>query len=390
MTHLFVGEEEYCSDIALMEELAKEMIVVVVANGDFTLPAKSNARIMEKPFYCFPVTAILNTDINTRVKEGGKLRLNGVRALVVDDEPMNLVVGKSIFKRYGMVVSTATSGPESIDICREKQFDIIFMDHMMGGMDGVEAMKKIRGDVLGLDNNVPIVALTANAMSSAKQMFLSEGFDGFVSKPIEIEELERVLKQVLPKSLLTFEFEDEDGNSYIEEVEEEAEGIEEVSEKESEKTLAEKLEGSNIDVEAGLKYCLGDEEFYNTLLIQFANEASEKIPALMNFYEQKDWGNYEIIVHALKSTAKMIGAMDLSEEALKLEKAAKEKRENYIFDNHDHVMSVYEVLKERINHAVGDDSGAGEENEVLEFKPEGSKEEKPSDDVFEFEPMEEE
>ena len=133
-----------------------------------------------------------------------------------------------------------------------------------------------------------------------------------------------------------------------------------------------------------------EEEFYNTLLIQFANEASEKIPALMNFYEQKDWGNYEIIVHALKSTAKMIGAMDLSEEALKLEKAAKEKKENYIFDNHDHVMSVYEVLKERINHAIGDDSGAGEENEVLEFKPEGSKEEKPSEDVFEFEPMEEE
>jgi signal transduction histidine kinase/DNA-binding NarL/FixJ family response regulator len=393
MTHLFVGEEEYCSDIELMEELAKEMIVVVVANQDFTLPAKSNARIMEKPFYCFPVTAILNTDINTRIKEGGKLRLNGVRALVVDDEPMNLVVGKSIFKRYGMVVSTATSGPESIDICREKQFDIIFMDHMMGGMDGVEAMKKIRGDVTGLDNNVPIVALTANAMSSAKQMFLSEGFDGFVSKPIEIEELERVLKQVLPKSLLSFEYEDEDGNSYIgEEEDEEPENMAKAAPiKEPEKkTLAEKLEGSNIDVEAGLKYCLGDEEFYNTLLIQFANEASEKIPALMNFYEQKDWGNYEIIVHALKSTSKMIGAMDLSEEALKLEKAAKEKKENYIFDNHDHVMSVYEVLKEKINQATGFDSGSEGDSEVLEFKPEGSMEEKSSDDVLEFAPMEEE
>ena len=393
MTHLFVGEEEYCSDIELMEELAKEMIVVVVANADFTLPAKSNARIMEKPFYCFPVTAILNTDINTRIKEGGKLRLNGVRALVVDDEPMNLVVGKSIFKRYGMVVSTATSGPESIDICREKQFDIIFMDHMMGGMDGVEAMKKIRGDVTGLDNNVPIVALTANAMSSAKQMFLSEGFDGFVSKPIEIEELERVLKQVLPKSLLSFEYEDEEGNSYIgEEEDEEPENKAKAAPiKEAEKqTLAEKLEGSNIDVEAGLKYCLGDEEFYNTLLIQFANEASEKIPALMDFYEQKDWGNYEIIVHALKSTSKMIGAMDLSEEALKLEKAAKEKRENYIFDNHDHVMSVYEVLKEKINQATGSGSGIEGDGEVLEFKPEGSMEEKSSDDVLEFAPMEEE
>ena len=391
MTHLFVGEEEYCSDIELMEKLAKDMIVVVVANQDFTLPAKSNARILEKPFYCFPVTTILNTDINTRVKEGGKLRLNGVRALVVDDEPMNLVVGKSIFKRYGIVVSPATSGPESIDICREKQFDIIFMDHMMGGMDGVEAMKKIRGDVAGLDNNVPIVALTANAMSSAKQMFLSEGFDGFVSKPIEIEELERVLKQVLPKTLLSFEYDDEDGNAYIAEEENEEAETKAVPIKETEKkTLAEKLEGSNIDVEAGLKYCLGDEEFYNTLLIQFANEASEKIPALMNFYEQKDWGNYEIIVHALKSTSKMIGAMDLSEEALKLEKAAKEKKENYIFENHDHVMSVYEVLKEKINQATGSGSGIEGDGEVLEFKPEGSMEEKSSDDVLEFAPMEEE
>ena len=390
MTHLFVGEEEYCSDIELMEELAKEMIVVVVANGDFMLPAKSNARIMEKPFYCFPVTAVLNTDINTRVKEGGKLRLNGVRALVVDDEPMNLVVGKSIFKRYGMVVSTATSGPESIDICREKQFDIIFMDHMMGGMDGVEAMKKIRGDVTGLDNNVPIVALTANAMSSAKQMFLSEGFDGFVSKPIETEELERVLKQVLPKSLISIEYEDEDENPNTREEENEVNGIEtkEEAEKDSEKTLAERLEGSNIDVGAGLKYCLGDEEFYNTLLIQFANEASEKIPALMKYYEEKDWGNYEIIVHALKSTSKMIGAMDLSDEALQLEKAAKEKKEKYIFDNHDHVMSIYEVLKERINHATGEGPGVEEKNEVLEFKPEDSEEQ--SEDVFEFEPMEEE
>ncbi len=388
MTHLFVGEEEYCSDIELMEKLAKDMIVVVVANQDFTLPAKSNARILEKPFYCFPVTAILNTDINTRVKEGGKLRLNGVRALVVDDEPMNLVVGKSIFKRYGMVVSTATSGPESIDICREKQFDIIFMDHMMGGMDGVEAMKKIRGDVTGLDNNVPIVALTANAMSSAKQMFLSEGFDGFVSKPIEIEELERVLKQVLPKSLLSFEYEDEEGNSYIGE-EEKEETKEAIIKEPEKKTLAEKLEGSKIDVEAGLKYCLGDEEFYNTLLIQFANEASEKIPALMDFYEQKDWGNYEIIVHALKSTSKMIGAMELSEEALKLEKAAKEKKESYIFDNHDHVMSVYEVLKEKINQATDNSSGSESESEVLEFKPEDGKD-KSSDDVLEFAPMEEE
>ena len=393
MTHLFVGEEEYCTDIEYMEELAKEMIVVVVANGDFVLPAKSNARIMEKPFYCFPVVSVLNSDINTKDKGAGKLRLNGVRALVVDDEPMNLVVAKSIFKRYGMVVATAASGQESIDICREKHFDIIFMDHMMGGMDGVEAMKRIRSDVSGLANNVPIVALTANAMSSAKQMFLNEGFDGFVSKPIEIEELERVLKQVLPKSSLSYEYEDENGITYISDKEETNDKeviIEEEEEPFKKLTLKERLEGNKIDVDAGLSYCLGDEEFYTTLLLQFAKEADEKIPDLTRFYNEKDWGNYEIIVHALKSTAKMVGAMPLSNDALELEKAAKEKRENYILENHTRVMSELELLKENIYFAVADtsDKEEEEEEEILEFKPEEASEES-SDEVLEFKPVNE-
>ncbi|MBQ2183894.1 MAG: response regulator, partial [Lachnospiraceae bacterium] len=392
MTHLFVGEEEYCTDIEYMEELAKEMIVVVVANGDFVLPAKSNARIMEKPFYCFPVVSVLNSDINTKDKGAGKLRLNGVRALVVDDEPMNLVVAKSIFKRYGMVVATAASGQESIDICREKHFDIIFMDHMMGGMDGVEAMKRIRSDVSGLANNVPIVALTANAMSSAKQMFLNEGFDGFVSKPIEIEELERVLKQVLPKSSLSYEYEDENGITYISDKEETNDKeviIEEEEEPFKKLTLKERLEGNKIDVDAGLSYCLGDEEFYTTLLLQFAKEADEKIPDLTRFYNEKDWGNYEIIVHALKSTAKMVGAMPLSNDALELEKAAKEKRENYILENHTRVMSELELLKENIYFAVADTSDKEEEEEeILEFKPEEASEES-SDEVLEFKPVNE-
>ena len=202
LTHLFIAEDEYNDNVDLIESLAKEMVVAVVANEGMVLPKNSHVKVLEKPFYCFPVVSILNSTVDSKEERVKKLRCDGVRALVVDDESMNLVVAKSIFGRYGMKVTTVTSGQESIDICREKVFDIIFMDHMMSGMDGVEAMKRIRTDVSGLNGSIPIVALTANAMSSAKQMFLSEGFDGFVSKPIEIEELERVLKQVLPKSLI--------------------------------------------------------------------------------------------------------------------------------------------------------------------------------------------
>ncbi|MBR6987369.1 MAG: response regulator [Clostridiales bacterium] len=364
MTHLFVAEEEYNDNVELIESLAKDMVVTVVANDDIVLPRNTGVRVLEKPFYCFPVVSILNSTIDDTKMVDKKLRCNGVRALVVDDESMNLVVAKSIFRRYGMKVSTATSGQESIDICREKVFDIIFMDHMMGGMDGVEAMKRIRTDVSGLNGSIPIVALTANAMSSAKQMFLSEGFDGFVSKPVEIEELERVLKQVLPKSVITYE---ESYASTNNEDEPEEKVEEKVISKSDEDVFAQ-LKKSGIDTDAGIKYCVGDKEFYRSLLIQFANESNDKIPSLRKFFHAHDWHNYEIIVHALKSTSKMIGITDLSEEAKALEMAAKEQKEDFISSNHEQVLMDYSryaaEIKEKLNVATEDD------DEVFEFEPE--------------------
>ena len=364
LTHLFIGEEEYNDNVELIEKLARDMVVAVVANEDIVLPRNTRVRVLEKPFYCFPVVSILNSTVDDKKEADKKLRCNGVRALVVDDESMNLVVAKSIFRRYGMKVATATSGQESIDICREKVFDIIFMDHMMGGMDGVEAMKRIRTDVSGLNGSIPIVALTANAMSSAKQMFLSEGFDGFVSKPVEIEELERVLKQVLPKSAITYE--EKYADISIEE-EPEPEKVK-AAEKISDEDVFAQLKKIGIDTDAGIKYCVGDQEFYKSLLIQFANETSEKIPSLKKFFHEKDWHNYEIIVHALKSTSKMIGIMDLSEEAKALEMAAKELKADFITDNHEQVLMDYSryaaEIKEKLN------AGSDEDDEVFEFEPE--------------------
>lgn len=204
LTHLFVAEEEYYAAKDILEEIAHTVIVAVVANNTFKLPENSRARILEKPFYCFPVTAILNMDAEEEsVHE--RMMLKGVKTLVVDDEPMNLTVARSIFKRYGMIVTTAASGPESIELCRDMDFDLVFMDHMMRGMDGVEAMKRIKADANREGKDIPVIALTANAMSTAKKMFLDEGFDGFVSKPIEIEELERAIKKALPKNLITYE-----------------------------------------------------------------------------------------------------------------------------------------------------------------------------------------
>ena len=370
LTHVFVGEEEYRDNVDLLEKLARDMVVAVVANDDLVLPKNSRVKLLEKPFYCFPVVSVLNSSVGDVADTVKKMRCNGVRALVVDDESMNLVVAKSIFSRYGMEVTTVTSGQESIDICREKVFDIIFMDHMMSGMDGVEAMKRIRTDVSGLNASIPIVALTANAMSSAKQMFLAEGFDGFVSKPVETEELERVLKLVLPKKSITY-----DDGSVPEEDDDYAEAPKAPALVPGDVEAADpmdKLDDAGINTAAGLKYCVDDVEFYKSLLIQFASEYDEKIESMKSYYGKKDWHNYEILVHALKSTAKMIGAADLSEKAKSLEMAAKSSDEAFILSNHDQTMMDYgricgEIKAQLMNIPADADE---DDDEVFEFVPE--------------------
>ena len=131
------------------------------------------------------------------LSDNDKTDWSGVRVLVVDDEPMNLLVAESIFGAYGMEVQTAESGAEAVRRVGEELFDIIFMDHMMPEMDGVEAMRRIRELQRAELTKTPVVALTANAVSGAREMLLSEGFDEFVAKPVERHKLERVLRLIL-------------------------------------------------------------------------------------------------------------------------------------------------------------------------------------------------
>ncbi|MBO4391091.1 MAG: response regulator [Lachnospiraceae bacterium] len=396
LTHLFVAEEEYDSDPDFIESLTRRMIVTVVSNPDTKFPAGSRVKVMEKPFYCFPVVSTLNSKFRGDSESDLHMVVRDVHALVVDDEPMNLVVAKSIFNRYGMKVSTANSGMESVEMCRKEKYDIIFMDHMMSGMDGVEALKKIRSDVTGLDHDVPVVALTANAMSSAKKMFADEGFDGFVSKPIETEELERVLRRVLPKTAISFVKNEEEYEHFLNN--QDYEVVEKVD-TDSPVTFKESLKLAGVDVETGLHYCAGDVEFYKTLLEQISSEAEGKINKLCSDFHNKDWKDYEILIHATKSTSKTIGALAVSNDALSLEQAAKSKNAEYIEKNHDRFIVTYRELIRSLNAALAIDAPAEmkpeeevdvQSDEVFEFNPdeEGENNNTQSDDVMEFSPDE--
>ena len=162
-----------------------------------------------KPLYGIPVTRIMNGEQlyvdEEDFRKAGKPVFDGVRALVVDDEPMNLVVATGLFSDYKMITDTADSGRKAIEKFRGEDYDVIFMDHMMPGMDGVEAMHRLREAAAELKKTVVIVALTANAVSGAREMFLREGFDGFIAKPIDIGDFERGLKRVLPAGMVSYE-----------------------------------------------------------------------------------------------------------------------------------------------------------------------------------------
>ncbi len=207
VTYIFMGQDEYEANSKYFDELSQGDIVVgVSAYPGYRPNPGSKVTIMPKPLYAYPVIRILNEGKNARNIEfsssSDKPVFNGIKALVVDDEPMNLVVASSLFKDYEMLTDTAGSGKEAIRKFCTGDYDIIFMDHMMPEMDGVEALKLIKQAAKELNKSVVVVVLTANVVSGAREMFIREGFDGFIAKPINIADFERVMLQVLPESLL--------------------------------------------------------------------------------------------------------------------------------------------------------------------------------------------
>ena len=204
VTHVFMGQEEYEAAPEYFDELSGNgMTVAVSAKEGFKVSKGSGVIVMPKPLYGCPVVRVINGDVSGSfmpgIEEERRPVLEGIRALVVDDEPMNLVVATGIFKEYKMFIDTAASGKEAIEKYAKNEYDIVFMDHMMPEMDGVEAMKHLKEVAADQGRVLKIIALTANAISGAREMFLREGFDEFISKPIHINEFERTVSKVIPR-----------------------------------------------------------------------------------------------------------------------------------------------------------------------------------------------
>ncbi|MDD6573162.1 MAG: cache domain-containing protein [Thermoflexaceae bacterium] len=261
--------------------------------------------------------------------------------LVVDDNQMNLKVAMGLLKRSGIRVDTATSGMECIRKVEKKQYDIILMDHMMPEMDGIETMKALRtSDFLPV--NTKIIVMTANAISGAKEEYLAEGFDDYLSKPITGEELEKVLAEYLPKEKQTAKKQ----NAKELRKEEKTEELLTDDTFTQEELKQFSMQIPELEVAVGLEYCARSKMFYMEMLKEFAS--GKKDQELTEFLQKEDWDNYRITVHALKSNAKTLGAMELSEKARLQEMAAKEKRIEEVLANHQALAEHYKELQSRI------------------------------------------
>ena len=258
------------------------------------------------------------------------------KVLVVDDNEMNLEVADGLLTPYGINVSRALSGAEAMVMFQQQKFDIIFMDHMMPVMDGVETMKKIRKMPDG--DNMVIIALTANALSGAAAEYKALGFEDFLAKPIEPQLMDRLLRKYLPESLVRPPLSETEVPAASA-----APGPEAPAPAAAPRA---KAAPEAIDVQKGLKYCMGNRTFYRKMLQAFMdNEKTKQIEELFNAGE---WADYRILVHAVKGNALTIGAVNLSEKAKAIETSVKQGNVDFAKEHHADFLADYRDMLELI------------------------------------------
>ncbi len=224
--------------------------------------------------------------------------------LVVDDTEMNLTVVEGLLAKTEVQIDKAMSGAEALALTEKTHYDLILMDHRMPQMDGTEAMNRIRKQENGLNRETPIVCLTADAVSGAKARYLAEGFTDYLSKPIESAALEATLVRYLPPEKVTLQEEPDEG---------EVDAAAEMTELEAFYASVPELNYGDA-----VRFC-SNEELLKKTLEQFYRAIKPNANAIDGFLMEKDYKNYTIKVHALKSSARLIGANALSADARYLE-----------------------------------------------------------------------
>jgi len=305
--------------------------------------------VSNNPIGNFQQKILSNAKMRKSYKE--KLTAPNAEVLVVDDTPMNHVVIRELLKPTMIHVESARSGQECIKKQHGKKYDLIFLDYRMPGMDGIETLDEIKKDAEGPNKNTPVIVLTANAISGAKENFIREGFDDYLSKPVESNKLEETLIKYLPKEKVQLTSEGTEGAK-----------VKEAASDSEYPAWFDKLE--HIEVSEGLKNC-GNAESYLSILKVYYESADITQENIENAYNEENWKDYTSYVHSLKSTSRTIGAKELSKLAEKMENAGNENDLETIHDHQPELINLFTIIKHSLAE-IEEIAGTKEETEGLE------------------------
>lgn len=294
------------------------------------------------------------------------------RILVVDDTPLNLTVIKGLLRSTRIQVDTAESGFIALKMARDTKYDIILIDHRMPKMDGIEMLHVLRGENTSANHSSVCIALTANAISGAKEMYLSVGFEDYLSKPVEASKLEMMIAKYLPPEKILHSGE----QGFIEQ-KPGWDGTERrrppTSSKETRDALSIWKQLFGIDAAIAIHNC-GSSDVFLEAIRNFYDAIEEKSSQIQLFYEEKNWNDYTVLVHALKSSARLIGAMELSEDAAFLEQCGDEAKIgdneaiDFINEKTAPVLELYRSYMQKLAPLVGKAAAAEELPQIEQAK----------------------
>lgn len=326
----------YLSKVEEMIEKLKLTSKIVLLADTAEIKAKYDFTSIVLPANSLAISNVLNgkTFKNTDEADFINFIAPSCHILVVDDNLVNLKVAKGLMKPYQFEISTAENGKIAVEMIKENKYDMVFMDHMMPIMDGIDATIAVRALEDEYFKTLPIVALTANAIIGTREMFIKEGMNDFLAKPIKLTTLHEILAKWLPK-------------------EKQIQGADEAENPQETAQISEKsITIHCVDTALGVQRVGGDFDTYIDILDMYYKDGVKRASSIQSLFKEKQLKDYKIEVHALKSASASIGAVGLSERARALEEAA--TQEDWVFIDHNtgEFLDDFNIILENIRNAL--------------------------------------
>lgn len=326
-SNIFISKGMFEKEEVFIRKNCQNAKVCVLIDYNAPIMSYDNAIVIRRPVCCMTIAAVFNGDNSklnySSIKTYKKFTAVGAEVIVIDDNLINLEVIRGLLNYYKINVTVAESGYEGLSLLENPKYDLVLLDYMMPDLDGIETIRLLRKREEDYYKNVPVIALTANAISGAREMFINEGFQDYVAKPIDISKLEMVLTSYLPIDIIK-----------ITEMNQEDMAIQE--------SRIPKIPG--IDSEAGIRNCNGNLENFLNILGIVVVEGKEKCNILKKYYKAQNYERYIIEAHGVKGAMASIGAVELAEIAKSHEFAGKEENYEFIDDNIEEFIKNYEEL----------------------------------------------